>query len=89
MQLFGYFTVLKRDCHVPVFDKIVYTKHAELRMRERHISQSDVEFVLRNGEGRPGEDDDRVYEVGRYRVVVVEEGSTVRVLTVIRRKGRR
>lgn len=74
---------------MPIFEKIVYTSHAERRMRERHISKEDVEFVLRNGEGRPGEQGDWVFEAGRYRIVIVEKGATARVLTVIRRKGQR
>lgn len=74
---------------MPIFDKITYTKHAERRMRERRITREDVEFALRNGEGRPGEQDDWVFEVGRHRIVIVESENTARVLTVIRRKGKR
>ncbi len=89
MSSFVRASTLWRESIVPIFDRIVFTRHAERRMRERHIREEDVAFVLRNADGRPGEGEDWIFEVGKYRIVIVEEGSTARVLTVIRRKGQR
>lgn len=74
---------------MPVFDKIVYTEHARERMAERRIRLEDVEFTLRNGEGRPGKAGSWIYESGRYRVAIAEEAGIARVLTVVRLRGRR
>ncbi|MGC4192113.1 MAG: DUF4258 domain-containing protein [Thermomicrobiales bacterium] len=74
---------------MPVFDTIISTEHARERMADRRIRREDVEFTLRNGEGRPGKLGSWIYEAGRYRVVVIDDGGTARVLTVIRLRGRR
>ncbi|HWK80136.1 MAG TPA: DUF4258 domain-containing protein [Thermomicrobiales bacterium] len=74
---------------MPIFDKIVYTIHAQERMAERRIRHDDVEFALRHGEGRPGKSGSWIIESGRYRIVIVEEGTTARVLTVVRLRGKR
>jgi len=73
---------------MPVYDKIAYTDHARDRMDERRIRPEDVEFTLRNGEGRPGRHGSWIYESGRYRIVIAEEGDTAKVLTVVRLRGR-
>lgn len=74
---------------MPLFENITFTRHAERRMRERRIRRAEVEFVLLNGEGRAGEQNDWIFELGKYRIVIVEEGASARVLTVIRQKGQR
>lgn len=73
---------------MPVFDEITYTQHARERMTERRIRREDVEFTLRTGDGRPGRHGTWIYESGRYRIVIAEEGDTARVLTVVRLRGR-
>lgn len=74
---------------MPVFEKIGYTQHARGRMNERRIGRKDDEFTWRTGDGRPGKQDSRIYESGRYRVVVTEGHGTARVFTVVRLRGQR
>ncbi len=54
---------------MPIFDGIVYTRHALDRMTQRRISREDVELTQRVGEGRPGTLGSWVYERGPYRVL--------------------
>ncbi len=72
---------------MPIFERIDYSSHATKRMRRRHITEEDVEIVLRFGAGRPGEEETWIYELGHIRVVVVEYESSARVVTVVRLKG--
>lgn len=74
---------------MPVFESIRYTTHALERMAERRIRPEDVEFTLRTGEGRPGKNGSWIIESGRYRIAIAEEGTTAKVLTVIRLRGKR
>ena len=74
---------------MPIFEKIVYTTHALDRMDERRIRREDVEFTLRNGEGRPGKPGSWIVESSRYRIVFAEDGATARTLTVVRLRGKR
>jgi urease accessory protein UreE len=69
-----------------LYEHIDISVHAARRMRQRRISREDVEVVLRFGEGRPGEEDTWIYELGHIRVVVVEYESSARVDTVVRLK---
>ncbi len=72
---------------MPVFENVDYSVHAPRRMRRRRISKEDIEIVLRFGEGRPGEEETWIHELGHIRAVVVEYGSSARVVTVVRLKG--
>lgn len=72
---------------MPQYDTIEYTEHARRRMERRGVRPEDVELVLRHGEGRPGPHGSWLFELGRWRVAVIESGNTARVLTVIRLKG--
>lgn len=74
---------------MPQYDAIDYTDHALRRMARRGMQPEDVELVLRQGEGRPGPQGSWLFELGRWRVAVIESGNTARVLTVIRLKGKR
>jgi hypothetical protein len=73
---------------VPIFETILYTRHALERMGERGIGRADVELTLRIGEGRPGKRDTWIYELGSWRVIIVEEKDSARVITVVRLRGR-
>jgi hypothetical protein len=72
---------------VPIFDRITYSSHASLRMRQRRVSADDVALVLRIGEGYEDEYGSWVYQLGRFRVVVLDQGSEAHVITVIKLKG--
>lgn len=74
---------------MPIFERIHYTEHALDRMRERGVSRADVELTLRIGEGRPGKHETWIYELGPWRVIVVEEVDSARVITVVRLRGRK
>jgi hypothetical protein len=73
---------------VPEYESIEYTWHALEQMRTRRIDYVTVELVLRHGEGRPGRHGKWIFELSNTRVVVVEFGSSARIITVIRLKGK-
>jgi Domain of unknown function (DUF4258) len=74
---------------MPEFESVVYTVHARTRMRKRRIPESEVERVLRFGEGRPDRRGQWIYEFDGTRVVIVESQSIARVITVVRLRGKR
>lgn len=68
---------------------VTFTNHALDRMKQRSISRDDVIAVLETGEGVLDEDGTWTYEMptmhGRsIRVIVVDEGDSARVITVMR-----
>lgn len=74
--------------HMPQFERISYSAHASLRMRQRRISREDVALVLRIGQGYEDENGSWVYELGRFRVVIQDREEEAHVITAIRLRGR-
>lgn len=72
---------------MPLFDRITFSFHALLRMRQRRISADDVTLVLRIGDGEEDGNGNWVYELGRFRVVIQDRGDEAHVITAIKLKG--
>lgn len=76
------------------FASISYTQHAIERIKQRRISENEVEVALGIGEGRPDDDGTWVYELRTIhrrglRVIVFEDGGVARVKTVMRMRKTR
>jgi len=74
----------KTGCPMPVFETITCSAHAEWRMRKRGFSRHDVELVLRIEDGYMQDNGTWAYELGRVRVVIVDNDDAAHVVTVIR-----
>lgn len=73
---------------MPLFERITYSAHALIRMRQRRISPEDVALALRVGEGYEDDDGNWIYELGRLRVIIQDRDSDAHVITAIKLKGR-
>jgi hypothetical protein len=73
---------------MPLFERITYSAHATLRMRQRRISNEDVALVLRIGQGFEDENGNWVYELGRLRVIIDDRAEEAHVVTAIKLRGR-
>jgi intergrase/recombinase len=71
--------------------KLEYTEHAELKLKERRISKSEIETILKNPEavlldvetGYLVAVGNRVYRQGHRLLVIYSPGEIIKLITVI------
>lgn len=72
---------------MPQFESLRYTRHAEIRMKERKLSRLDVEMALQSGECWIDEDGLWVCELGHVRIIVRDEQEFGVIITAMKLRG--